>query len=58
MTLDTPEVLRERLQALVPGSSLHSLAQLVYSAEVKGSSEAEINAVKLVMGGSDSSNED
>jgi len=60
LTVDTPEVLRERLSNVVQNSSLHSLAQQVYRPETfagKGSTENEMNAFKLVMGGNSHLNE-
>jgi hypothetical protein len=55
MTIDAPEVLRERLSMVVQNSSLHALAQQVYRPENfagNGSTETEMNAIKLVHGGS------
>jgi hypothetical protein len=54
MTIDAPEVLRERLSMVVQNSSLHTLAQQVYRPENfagNGSTETEMNAIKLVHGG-------
>jgi len=54
VTTDTPEVLREHLSNVVQNSSLHNLAKQVYRPENfagKGSTETEMNAAKLVMGG-------
>lgn len=51
MTVDTAEVLRERLSDVFHGSNFHSLAQRVYRPEDFAGKEAEINAVRLVMGG-------
>ena len=60
MTIDAPDVLRERLSIVVQNNSLHTLAQQVYRPETfagKGSTENEMNAFKLVMGGNSHLNE-